>query len=116
MGFVHGGQDLFIEAFGRGDDLSESILLACKERLDILFGYPLVDSKQRWVFRFFAEDNGHIRFNDDRVPFRMYDLSIGSTATRQRFVKDRIRRDFFIGEYIGKNLPPLDFDRFFDHR
>ena len=46
----------------------------------------------------------------------MYDLSIGSTATRQRFVKDRIRRDFFIGEYIGKNLPPLDFDRFFDHR
>ena len=45
MGFVHGGQDLFIEAFGRGDDLSESILLTCKERLDILFGYPLVDSK-----------------------------------------------------------------------
>ena len=68
------------------------------------------------MFRFFAEDNGHIRFNDDRVPFRMYDLSVGSTATRQRFVKNRIRRDFFIREYIGKNLPLFDFDRFLDHR
>lgn len=116
MGFVHGGEHLFVKAFGRRDDFAIAVMLARKIGFHILFRDALVHGEQKRVLRFLAEDNGHIRFNDDRVPFRMYDLSIGSTATRQRFVNDRIRRDFFIGEYIGKNLPPLDFDRFFDHR
>ena len=110
---VHGGEHLFVKAFGRRDDFAIAVMLARKIGFHILFRDALVHGEQKRVLRFLAENYGDVRLDDDGMACRIYDFAVGRTASRDGFVENRVCGNR--GQNIGQALALVNGENFGSH-
>lgn len=103
--FIHGRQDLFVKALGRGDNLAVAVLLTCEVGFHVIARRTLVHGEEKVVLGLLPDNHGNVRFDDDGMTCGV-DFQRGCATACHYLVENRVRWNLL--HYVREPLSFVD--------